>query len=189
MFPRAYAGIRYKDQGANVILQAETGEPIAFTVKFASPPLDPSPVLVSQANAVASASSLMSLSLAAGAALDNVKTEIVQPNTFWLPSGSEEQRVGKVRTAHVVAFKSGPDRVEVWLDSETGNVIGGSYIGQLSANSVPSRITSVIKPTVTVREALQEAREVLIYRKNKDDGGWHFAPTLVLNRRTQSNTV
>lgn len=183
-FPRIYKSVSYKDQQANISLQAETGEPIGFSINFISPAPEPALMRLDKVTATSAASALIDKSLAAGAAFTKIRTEIVQPNTFWEPNGSDKQKVGKVRPAQVVTFKAGNDNVEVWLDAETGGVIGGVQTGTLSGEA-SSRTSSPRTGSSLVYDDLETATEIRIYRRAEDNPGWHLAPALVTNKQFQ----
>ena len=181
-FPRVFQGIPYNDQQATVLLQAETGDLIGFGIVFSSPaPLSASMNMgVEQAASIAS--NLLGLSNMPDVVLDSVQTQIVRPNTYWQPGGAEEHKLqGPARVARVVRFKAGDETREIWIDTETGQVIGGSDSSIMGS----SRRALPAGGPLLVGKAMQAAQEVRIYRANSKGTGWQPAPSLVLNAHSQ----
>lgn len=179
---RAYHGVPYADQQAAVLLQAETGEPERFILMFPSAAPTSSLVNMDLQEAVNLASGLMDLSRMPDVVLDSIQTLVVQPNTFWQPGGDEEHKVpGPARVVRVVRFRAGDDTREVWIDTKTGQVIGGAASGLLGR----SKSTQPAGGPLPVGKALHAAQEVRIYRANSKGPGWQTVPNLVLNAKSQ----
>lgn len=177
-YPRIYQGIAYNDQQATVLLQAETGDVVGFGVKFSSPAPLTAPVNIGIEKAAGIASNLLGLSRMPDVVLDSLQTQVVRPNTFWQPGGDEEHKLqGPARVARVVRFKSGSDTREIWIDTETGQVIGGAAGGTLSR----SRAASPAGGPLLIGKALQAAQEVRIYQSVSTKSGWQSAASILLN--------
>ena len=133
---RTYKGIPYRAEWASVRLEAETGDVISVGVGLRSS--DPTAVTenVSQAQAQAIAEAQLS---AAGLPLPNLplmqaKKEIVPFNSYW-QSGDEAHHTLQTRAAWNYHFGVPENYFEVWVDTETGDVIGGYHMASLGGRA------------------------------------------------------
>src|SRR5262245_219643 len=128
VWPRQFQGLRYRDQELTMILNGQTGAIRVFGRRFASAPPPPTVEKISREQAIQTAAAQM---VKAGFQPDDpdpylVQHEVVQPNTFWTPGGSELQKLPGSRIAWTCAWHVGSKVYEGWVDAETGAVIGGS---------------------------------------------------------------
>ena len=123
---RDFGGIPYRDQGAHVGVDADTGELIGFGVNFRTRAPQSANASVSKGQALSiAAKQLLDAGLQADAAL-HVITEVVQPNAFWQPDGSESQTLPYARVAWICQYRVDAVFYEVWVDRETAQIVGGS---------------------------------------------------------------
>lgn len=133
---RDFSGIPYRDQGAHVGVDADTGELIGFGVNFRTPVPRSANANVSKDQALSiAAKQLLDAGLQADAAL-HVTTEVIQPNTFWQPDGSESQTLPYARVVWICQYRVDAAFYEVWVDRETAQIIGGSRASNMGFNKV-----------------------------------------------------
>lgn len=128
---RRFHGIPYAEGRVIVMLEAETGTVERLGTAFSSAPPSRASLLVNRDQAVHIAQATSISNGLAKPVLENVQVLAVTPNTFWQPGGSENIRIpGTARTVWVCRFATTDGgegrRYEVWVDTETGAVIGGS---------------------------------------------------------------
>ena len=123
---RIYQGVIYHDQGANVGFDGETGQLLGFGVRFKTPPPATMTIAITQAQAASVADEHLQEAGRQPGSVLRVKAEIVQPNTFWQPGGSEANPQSIARAAWVCQYESNDEYGDVWVDRETGQVIGGT---------------------------------------------------------------
>lgn len=127
---RTYQGIPYRNQYALVDLQAETGEIIDAGVGL---DLLPPPSLeenISRTQAMSIGQAQLAAAGITGGALAWEHKMIIQPDTFW-QNGNQRPFSNATRTAWVCGFDSGGTTYGVWVDTQTGDVIGGMIGGVL----------------------------------------------------------
>lgn len=124
---RVYAQVPYRLQGANIVLDAQTGSLQSLVKTFISPP----PKGVSLKFTPDEAYKIAAQQFAARKLEDigptRIQLEVVQPNRLWQPGGKEKetQPVSRVAWTCFRSTKAGPG-IDVWVDAETGEVIGGN---------------------------------------------------------------
>lgn len=128
---RQYAGIPYRKQQVTEILQAETGALQAMTVAFPSPPPASGAGSVTQSQAAATSASQLQTASIPTPVFQASQLMIVQPNTFWMANGSVQPQPN---CAGVVAwncvYRDANGMIdEVWVDSNTGSIVGGEIYG------------------------------------------------------------
>lgn len=137
---RMVQGIPYREQGANVTVDAQTGEVTGFSVNFHTHPPVSMAFNVSRDQAKALATQAFADAGMQFAEPPVVKAEIVQPNGYWKPGVGEAERQPVARTAWTCRFKNGRQSYEAWIDAETGEPIGGQYSGPRGARRLtPTR--------------------------------------------------
>ncbi|MDQ2730913.1 MAG: hypothetical protein M3Y56_04580 [Armatimonadota bacterium] len=127
-FPRMFNTVPYRRQGASVVLQAETGAVQGYSLNFLTPMPAATNLSVTHDTAIATAQGQLTTSNIGGTILAAAQQEVVQPNTFWVQGGSPLPQPGAApRVAwdcsYVNATQDGI--YQVWVDAETGQVIGG----------------------------------------------------------------
>lgn len=139
-YPRQLNNIPYRQQGASVVVQAETGAVQGYSVNFTTPIPAAANLIVTHDAAIATAQGQLNTSNIQGTTLAAALQEVVQPNTFWQQGGSPlPQPETPTRVAWACSFVNATqDGVyEVWVDSETGQVIGGITIQKKGAHLRP----------------------------------------------------
>jgi hypothetical protein len=140
----------FHDDAAAVSLQAETGELLSMLLNYPSPP----PVIAS-VKALLRQDQDGSRHLAAahlGAARGVKETTLirsellmVQPNTYWVDGSVRPKRPVVVRPAWTFLLMEGQKAYAVWIDAETGKVIGGWEGGNLSNPPRPDHLPPPVK--------------------------------------------
>jgi len=126
---RQYQGIPYRNQSVNIILQAETGDLLGLSLVFPSPPPSNGPAQVTSTQAGTIAGNLLTNAGLTTAVFQSSKQMIVQPNTFWQAGGNTTPQTGVARIVWDCFYTLDGRTCEVWVDAETGNVIGGEIYG------------------------------------------------------------
>lgn len=129
---RTYQGIPYEREGARACLNAETGDVLWLRVDAQY--LDPQIAVenVTQAQALSIAQAQLA---AVGLPLDKLPLEtlgktIVPFNRYW-QSGDSMHHTRQTRVVWNCVFGLPEAGFEVWVDTETGNVVGGYRIAVL----------------------------------------------------------
>ncbi|BDI31714.1 hypothetical protein CCAX7_37650 [Capsulimonas corticalis] len=132
-WPRKNQNVPYHYEQATVQLQAETGAIRSLSLNFPSPPpaaLTPS---VTQSQAVSTANAQLASSGITGLTLQSTQMQWVQSNAFW-QTGSSTPQLGAARMVWNCYYSSSAGIAdEVWVDSQTGSVIGGMTYVKASA--------------------------------------------------------
>lgn len=135
VWKRVFHGIPYYRDNAIVEVQGVSGEIIGLGVNFHSsqPPILDNKISQEEAVSIAQeqlrAANLTNLPLKGGVGL------IVEPNSFW-QDGNERPVSGKSRSAWFCSFGQGEQFYAVWVDTATGDVIGGTMGGTLGGSTV-----------------------------------------------------
>jgi hypothetical protein len=173
---RLWNGIPYQNGGVNVLLQAETGAVIAVGVAFYSPPTDSVVVTLPAEDAARTALAQIGGPVPVGAYPAALVTQVVRPNTFHMPGGSMKPLPGPSRVAWVGQFQAGDQTYEVYVDAETGKVIGGQRWGP--RGGARSEFPALAK-------WFQDVKEFRLYRRRKD-GSWPPTPLAVISEKSNS---
>ncbi len=143
---RQYASISYRREQIIQILQAQTGALQALTISFPSPPPVSGAGSIMQGQAQATAAALLQTTNVPNPVFQAASLAVVQPTTYWQVNGATKPQPN---TAGIVAwdcFYSDDNGMidEVWVDSNTGNVIGGEIYGtaKLSTKSAKTKESS-----------------------------------------------
>ena len=139
---RMLGQIPYREQDANVGVDAQTGEVTGFSINFHTPPPTSTAFSISQSQAVTIATQAFAAAGVQFADAPTVKAEVVQPNGYWQPGVGEASRQPIARVAWICHFANGRQSFEAWVDAETGDVIGGQYVGRRGG-----RKTAIKQPT------------------------------------------
>lgn len=186
---RQFQNVPYRYQGANVLLDAETGMVKILCKNFLTPP-PPKPLFkVSREQATQVAVNKLAEAGVQGVSPISVKVEIVQPNTFWMPGGDETQSVPISWIAWTCRFQIGEQNVEVWVDSETGGVIGGSLWGHRGAvgEKSESAFRNMPKTIDEFRQILKDAEEIKVYKRIFGKGKeWEDEPLVTLSGKSDA---
>lgn len=124
---REFQGIPYEHEGLNITLDAETGEVRGLGLVFHSAPPLTAAVNINQETAQQNALALLKRIGIDSPQITGCKRLIVQPNMYW-QVGSEPV-LALPQTARSVwscLYAIGPRVYKVWIDTETGKIIGGS---------------------------------------------------------------
>jgi hypothetical protein len=177
-------GVLYqRDQGASVFLRAETGEVLNMSIAITTPaPSRISFVLGREQAAAVAAAQVARLGVPPDLLLD-VNPEIVQPNTFWKPGGSGEERLPYAWAAWTCVFLD-EDR-----DARHHSTSGGRSGGRRDRRPLGGTFTQNrggggkgADADVSLERLLRTAREVRVYgRGGGITSGWDRRPTAVLS--------
>ena len=135
LYPRQFQGLPYKDDIVVMEIDAATNKLMGLSLTYRCVPPDNggSAMVVTQAQANATAQSQINQSGVQAALLQGSVMEVVLPNTYW-QDGSYNFTPGQGKVAWVVNFSVGDPTLgistNVWVDAATGNVIGGEYVGE-----------------------------------------------------------
>jgi len=124
-WPRQYQGVPYFEDQATVLLQAETGGVISFCLAFRSVPPDSNTLTITADQADQSASTQLAAAGISGATLLTTNLTAVQPNNFW-QTGDPTFTALTSTVAWDCYYTIDPlHYYDVWVDEQTGAVIGG----------------------------------------------------------------
>ena len=134
---RTFRSIPYRRQGAGVFLAAETGRVLSVRVdeQYTDPLTAVEKMTREQASQVAEAQ-LTAVGLTASSLpVVRVQKEIVPFNHFW-QTGDESHHSLQTRVVWSVECGVPGDTLEVWVDSETGDVVGGYHVSSLGRGAM-----------------------------------------------------
>ena len=140
---RSSHGIAYREDGADVILDGESGKVISAGIGYYSPPLAAFTERFHRAETAAIAGEVMSQ---VGLPDAVPETRIVRaglermerPNTFWQDGDENHPAPGPARPVHAHVYRADNIYYEVWIDMETGQTIGGSWYSLRGGANKPS---------------------------------------------------
>jgi len=139
-------GIPYRDQGANVSIDAQTGEVIGFSVNFRTLPLANSVFSVNRDKALTIATEALAKAGMQFPEPPTINAEIVQPNGYWKAGNSETEQQSDAHLAWVCHFRQDQRNYEAWVDGLTGDIIGGQYSAPRGRQkSLPNKATPAKK--------------------------------------------
>ena len=148
-------GVVYRDEHATVGLNPVTGEVTGLSLVFPSPPSTKSVGALTRKQADAIAQNLLATTGLQDAVLDSVETKMVQPNTFWQAGGSVDPLPGEAQAVWAYRFKGTDTRFyEVWVDTQTGAVLGGESIGRKGGRRGLALAGGRRKPLTAAKPAL-----------------------------------
>lgn len=181
---RQFQGIRYRRNIATVVLQAETGTVTDIGAGHWTPAPITAALDVGRAQADTVTTRFLAHMGIPNVTLNAITTEVIQPNNFWSNNGMEVDDQPIARVARVYWLARGGslntgDWFEIWIDAQTGVVIGGDETGQNKG-----RATKPPKP-LALREMLSKAQEVRIFHYDPKQG-WNNKPAAVLSKRSQA---
>jgi len=162
---RAASGVPYRNDSASLLLQAETGAVQLWQLSFAAPPPSvPTNQAITQAQAQQIAQATMdsqgsSLGLS-GQTFQAASLAVVQPDTLWQTQGGGTTQPTPGAPSSIAwdcvftnvpnpNSPSGTTTVEVWVDSSTGQVVGGD-IATVKGHRKPA---PTIRPLVPMAKA------------------------------------
>ncbi len=160
---RAASGVPYRNDSASLLLQAETGTVEAWSLSFAaSPPSGLTAQAITRGQAQQAARAAMdsqgnSLGLS-GQSFQAANLAVVQPDTLWQVQGGGTTRPtpgipSSITWDCVFTNATDPNNpsstviVEVWVDSSTGQVVGGDILKMMGRR----------KPSPTARPLVPKA--------------------------------
>lgn len=128
---RQFQGIVYQNEGSNVILDAETGELQALGLIFHAPPPTTARVLVTEDTARQKALAMLQQMGADAPQFLKCEHVVVQPNAYWQGAGPASTTLHQAECAvWSCVYTIGSRQYHVWVDTETGSVIGGRDTGR-----------------------------------------------------------
>jgi hypothetical protein len=160
---RRFQGIPYRGQSANVMLRAETGQLFGLSLVYPSPPPTSGSTTVSQVQAQAIAATFLVGKSVPTVTFNSSQLEIVQPNTFWQNGNDDAQpNVANVAWTNLfdVSSSSQGAQYSVWVDAQSGSVVGGDYFG----GSLGAKITYKLSKISHIHAGHQKAA---IHQKSK----------------------
>lgn len=159
---RQLNGINYHSDSVMTVVDAESGEIESFSLTYFTPPPVSTSVTISKAQAQTTAQGQLVSAGIQNATLYSIMTEIVQPNLFW-QNGNDDSVPGAGKVAWVYGFTEPTNREgEVWVDAQTGVVIGGFEFGYRGGKTtvVPAHKV-LLKKTISKKQN----SKVLVGRK------------------------
>jgi len=121
--PRTSLGYPFHDQAANLVLQGETGTLLIFSLAYPTTAPTSAPSTISQSAAISTAGTVLANAGITGTTFGTATPMWVEPNQTWTLSGTSFPPAP--RLAWVVAYSGTGLHIEVWVDADTGLVIGG----------------------------------------------------------------
>jgi uncharacterized repeat protein (TIGR03803 family) len=137
---RMYGTTPYLDQQASLTLAPEDGSVIAFSVAFSSQ--DPSVANMNNTSMEQALQTSENQLTSIGAVDESLNVEqlvVVRPNTFWQPGGTYEPSGAPARVAWDCDFLDGSNNFQIWVDAETGAIIGGTNLTTFSLREGTNR--------------------------------------------------
>ena len=178
-FERMKSTVPYRDQGAHVVLDPESGLATTFITRFRTPPpAEESTMRFTPKEELETAEKQLIAAGKPGTVRITGKKLVVQPNTFWENGGKgkvESLPISRVAAVYYYRTTEGNYEwtYEVWVDLDTGKVIGGAKSG------APIDIFKEVD-VEAVRTAFQTADEMRFYRTNDTA----LAPVVVLGKES-----
>jgi len=172
-FARQFQGVPFRHQMVNITLDAETGIAKGITKVFPTPTPQRAILRIARDEAINRALQRFAAAGLQGVELRRVRAEVVQPNRMWEVGGRESEEFPEARVAWTCEVELGDTQryYQVWIDTETGAVIGGTVEAVLSRKPKPGIAAPsprFLKTTAEVNRALKSADEVRIYRFQSD---------------------
>jgi hypothetical protein len=186
---RQFQNVLYRHQGANMLLDAETGEVKIMCKNFPTPPPSVTVFKIRRDQATQVAVRKLAEAGVMGVSPVKVQAEIVRPNTFWMPEGNAVEEATISWVAWTCRFQIGEQNVEVWVDVETGSVIGGSLWGHRRAvgEKSESAFRNMPKAIDEFRQILKDAEEIKVYKRVFEKGKeWEDEPLVTLSGKSES---
>lgn len=182
-FTRIRGTVPYRDQGAHVVVDPESGLATTFIIRFRTPPPKDSSMRISREEERVIVEKQLALAGKQGATLVTGKKLMVQPNNFW--KDGEKGTVVALpisRLADVYYYKTTEDNrewtYEVWVDLDTGEVLGGAKSG--APIVIPEKADAEV-----VKAAFRAADEMRFYSSNDTAA----QPVAILNRETHAEML
>lgn len=126
---RAYKGIPYRGQAANVLLLGSTGEVLALSLVYTTPPPAALTQKISKNQALVIARQKLAWLEKQGFTATKNSLQIVQPNSHWNPGDVRVSKSSLPHLAWTIIYSArtgnGATMYEVWIDTLSGDIIGG----------------------------------------------------------------
>ena len=147
LWQRVVGGIHYRHQHVAVGLDAQTGELKNLVVMFPSPPATTGTTAISQDQAVETARLRLTSAGLPEMPLQSARLEIVRTGTASPSPKTHKQQRGTARAVWSCLFRGKEHVYDVWVDVETGQVVGGeSYSGGgLSSKVIPMPVLTALR--------------------------------------------
>lgn len=178
---RLSQGIPYGHQGINIIFQADNGALHGMSVTFRTAPIDPLEFRVTSAQAGETAMRFAAGRVPPEFTPASIQAAIQPVSDFWTTANPDRPNRGVLRPAWVARFTSFETAYEVWVDIETGSVVGGLR-SRVGAIRYPKDDGISFYAMELVRD-LSFAREVRVYRRDKH-GLWEKRPFTTVNDKS-----
>lgn len=157
---RTRDGVTYHDQHASVGMDAQTGEIRGFALVFPTPPLASARKVLTQENAVGQAASIIvNQGIEKSASQTDTHLEIVQV-------GSDMKTV---RLAWISTFVVDGHWRQVYLDAETGDVVGGGRDNGPAGHGGPEKVK--VPAALPLPQMLKAPGKVYLRRDSSPTGG------------------
>ena len=129
---RTFRGIPYRGKGADVYLNAETGKiiSVSFGIPCANPPTASEDITQEQAQSIAEAQLNAVGLVLSDLPIVTVRKEVIETNYFWQTGRSLPYSLN-ARVVWDFHYGVSLDTIEIWVDAETGDVVGGDREGTL----------------------------------------------------------
>lgn len=184
-WPRTFHGIPYMDQGADVLMDAQTGEVMVMHLTYPTPPLTQAvtDVTPEQAVGLAAAHLAFDLGVQYPARLRDAAPflQAVRPNGGWSRFQDAPGQSRTARVAWVVRYlfhsRYFGREEDIWVDAQTGEILGGkSGSGSFGASTAGTAPAQAAPP---LAQTLPAVRAVYVgTRDAKAKVGWAIAPKL-----------
>lgn len=183
---RMLQGIPYRYQGVNITIQADTGALRGMSVTFPTPPIKPFEFHVNSARAGATAIRFADGRVPPEYTPATIQASILPVNDFWLHPELERATSGALRPVWVARFRSFATTYDIWVDIETGSVVGGTR-GSIGAVRYP-RDDGVSTYALELARNLSASKEVRIFRRGSH-GLWEKRPFAIVDDRSAHNVL
>ena len=172
-FVRQFQGVPFRHQMVNIVLDAETGAVTALAKVFPTPLPQRAILRIARDEAINRALQRLADAGLQGVELRRIRAEVVQPNRMWEAGGRESEEFPEARAAWTCEVELGDTQrfYQVWIDTETGAVIGGTWEASLSRRPKPDTAApspKLLKTASEITRTLKSADEVRIYRFQSD---------------------
>ena len=193
LWQRAAGDIPYRHQHVAVGLDAQTGELKNLVVMFPSPPISIARVAITQQQAAGVSHQQLLRQGFSEKPLQSAELEIVRVGTEPVDANGHKLQTGVARVVWSCLFQDSSNADNVWVDAETGQIIGGeSYerAGLHMAEPALQRPQAEYLNPVPLHQAIRSATAVSVYGQHRVSGtrlGWDAKPLAVLGDNSHAD--